>query len=52
MALAALMQCETCWRAMPASVHDRYEKLTVDHLDAKKEMDLVQASTVQIGHLG
>jgi hypothetical protein len=50
MALAALTQCETCWRDLLASFHERYEKLMSDHPDAKK-MDLVRASVVQIGQL-
>jgi hypothetical protein len=36
---------------MLSSFHERYEKLIVDHPDAKKEMDLVRASTVKIGQL-
>jgi hypothetical protein len=47
MTLATLMQCETLWRAVLTSFHERYEKLRVDHPDAKKEMDLVRASVVQ-----
>jgi hypothetical protein len=34
-----------------ASFRERYEKLIANHLDAKKEMDLVGASMVQIGQL-
>jgi hypothetical protein len=45
---AALTLCETCWRAVLASFSERYAKLTADHPDAKKEMDLVQASILQI----
>jgi hypothetical protein len=48
MALAILTQCETCWRAMLASLDKTYERLIADHPDAKKEMDLVRASVVQI----
>jgi hypothetical protein len=51
MALAALTQCETCLRAVLASFHDSHEKLIADHPDAKKEMNLVRASVVQIGQL-
>jgi hypothetical protein len=51
MAFATLTQCETCWQAVLTSFNERYEKLIADHPDTKKEMDLVQASIVQIGHL-
>jgi hypothetical protein len=34
-----------------ASFGGKYERLITDHLDVKKEMDLVQASVVQIGQL-
>jgi hypothetical protein len=51
MALVTLTQCETRWRALLASFDKRYEKLTSDHPDPKKEMDLVRASILQIGQL-
>jgi hypothetical protein len=34
-----------------ASFHDRYETLTADHPDAKKEMALLGPTAVQIGQL-
>jgi hypothetical protein len=48
---AALTQCETRWRALLASFHDRYGKLIADHPDAKKDLDLLRASVAQIGQL-
>jgi hypothetical protein len=48
---AALTQCETLWKVVLASFHERYKKLRVDHPDAKKEMDLAKASTVKIWQL-
>jgi hypothetical protein len=41
MAFATLMQCESCWSFMLASFDEKYKKLMSDHLDAKKEMELV-----------
>jgi hypothetical protein len=49
MALATLTQCETRWQDVLASFNDINEKLTAAHPDAKKEVDLVRASIVQIG---
>jgi hypothetical protein len=45
------MQCETRWRAVLASFRERYEKVKADHSNAMKEMDLLRASVVQMGHL-
>jgi hypothetical protein len=50
MALATLTQRETHCQAMLTSFNE-YEKLIENHPDTKKEMDLVQASIVQIGQL-
>jgi hypothetical protein len=49
--VASLTQCGTHWRVVLASFHDRDKRLIADHPDAKKEMDLVRASIVQIGQL-
>jgi hypothetical protein len=51
MVLAAITQCETRRRVVLASFRERYEKLIADHPDAKKEMDLVRNSAVQIRQL-
>jgi hypothetical protein len=37
--------------AEPASFNERYKKPIADHLDVKKEMNVVRASIVQIGQL-
>jgi hypothetical protein len=47
MALAALTQCGTRWRVLLASFRERFGKLIADHPNAKKEVDLMQASIVQ-----
>jgi hypothetical protein len=39
------------WRAVLALFNEKYEKLIADHLNAKKERDLVKASVVQVGHI-
>lgn len=39
------------WQAVLTLFDERCEKLTVDHPDAKMEMDLVQTYIVQIGQL-
>jgi predicted Ser/Thr protein kinase len=49
MVLATVKQCETHRQVMLPQFNERYKKLKVDHPDAKKKMDQVQASIVQIG---
>jgi hypothetical protein len=51
MALCKLTQCETRWWVALTSFDERYGKVIADCLDVKKEVDLVQASIVQIGQL-
>jgi hypothetical protein len=41
MALSTLMRCETSWQAVLSSFNERDEKFVVDHLDMKKDMDLI-----------